>query len=110
MSMMVLFQGTGRTVTREGLASNQLTALGCRLSSAGPRSAKILGPRANPGPRSLLCQMLPLPLAAALRGGLGMGWALPFRASSERASRRQIPQRVTFCVYLLQPLLFMIPT
>lgn len=82
---MVLFQGTGGTVTRDGLASHQLTAMGGRLPGAGPCSANILGPWASPClGLACLCQMLPLPLAAALCGGWGAGWALPFGASGER--------------------------
>lgn len=103
--MMVLFQGTGGTVTRDGLASNQLTALGGRLPGAGPRSAKILGPWANPGPRSLL-YLSDAPFAPCCcpprRVGDGLGSAS--RGFRERASRRQTPRRVTFRFYLFAAL------
>lgn len=106
--MMVLFQGTGGTVTRDGLASNQLTAMGGRLPGAGPRSGALGKPWASVSHLFVSCFLCP----SLLPSGAGVGWAglclsgLP----GKTASCRQIPQRMTFHFYPLQPLLFMILT
>lgn len=50
---------------------------------SGARSARTLEPWANLGPGSLICKMLPLPLAANLCVWRGMDFALLFRVSGK---------------------------